>query len=515
MRFRKPIFVIALAIALLQMAPSYVHAQATPAQTPPQQCFKQEECGAGKYKNSFAVASQECTGFTPYTFTCISSPPAVKLNVPLAGLNEITGLQNYIAIIYKFLIGSAGILAGIMIVIAGFEWLTAAGDSGKIKHARERITKALIGLVLALGSYTILYTINPALLSLQLAPIKILREEAIPAKSERCTIGLSELTATANGPADRAACALQCGGADKIIAYQVENGAGCCSCKNPCAALAARDPYSDRSREAAQPTADPLALESGYQYNGQRYYIEVPRTSGSSCVARCSAMGYLNPAVLDPCTWAQTASATPEEAAKKTQQRVACLADQTKVNVCCQCSGDDRVHRYDNGPGDASRCQALNDPNPNDCRQYSGADGLCAYGDRRCTWAPTTCSSTLPCPNPASQQCIDNKCVTQSTPTQTNCAAAGVACGSNNNGLGCCSGNTCITRTLSSDYCRPDTETTKIPKGGLCDKDSDCSSLCNDSNEGMRLEGQINSCGSTPCNADNRCNTACNQKRCK
>ncbi len=520
MRFRKSALILALVVILFNSATPQVFAQSQPAtpQTPPQQCFKQDECATGKYKNSFAVASQECKSFVPYTYNCISSPPPVKLNTPLAGLTEITGLQNYIVIIYKFLIGSAGILAGIMIVIAGFEWLTAAGDSGKIKHSREKIMNALIGLVLALGSYTILYTINPALLSLQMAPIKLIRQEEMPAKSERCTIGLSELTATANGPADRAACALQCGGADKIIAYQVENGAGCCSCKNPCAALAARDPYSDRSREAAQPAADPLALESGYQYNGQRYYIEVPRPSGTSCASRCGAAGYLNHAVLDPCTWAQTASATPADAAKKEQQRAACLADATKVNVCCQCTGDDRVHRYDRGPGDAARCQALsNDPNPTDCMAYSGADGMCTYGDRKCTWKPTTCSASLPCPNPTSQQCIDNKCITTSTPNgaETNCAAAGVACGSDNNSIECCSGNSCITRVLSSNYCRPDLEATKIPRGGLCDKDSDCSSACNDSNEGMRLDGRSMSCGSTPCNADRQCTTACNKKRCK
>jgi hypothetical protein len=89
-----------------------------------------------------------------------------------------------------------------MIVIAGFEWLTAAGDSGKIKHAREKITNALIGLVLALGSYTILNTINPALLSLQLHPIKMVRLEdsfSVP-YGKFCKVGRDDAACAAATP---------------------------------------------------------------------------------------------------------------------------------------------------------------------------------------------------------------------------------------------------------------------------------------------------------------------------
>lgn len=175
MRFRH-LIIVAAAIACTQFAAPVTHAQ-TPLT--PSTCFKQEECGVGKYKNSFPVSSTDCAPFNPFSYNCISSPPAVKLNIPIAGNTEIAGLQKYIVVIYKFLIGAAGILAGIMITIAGFEWLTAAGDSGKIKHARERIMKALLGLVLTLGSYTILYTINPALISLQLVPVKIHRSSEI------------------------------------------------------------------------------------------------------------------------------------------------------------------------------------------------------------------------------------------------------------------------------------------------------------------------------------------------
>ena len=49
---------------------------------------------------------------------------------------------------------------------AGFLWLTAGGNSGSTKKAQDVIQNAIMGLVLTLGSYLILYTINPDLVKL-------------------------------------------------------------------------------------------------------------------------------------------------------------------------------------------------------------------------------------------------------------------------------------------------------------------------------------------------------------
>ncbi len=173
---------IRIALSTLAIVAGYasiVHAQTSDAVPAiPAACFKQDECGVGKFKNSFAVQSAECSPFTPFAYNCISTPPPIKLSIPIGNNTSVTGgLQKYISIIYSFLIGIAGIIAGIVIVIGGAQWLTAAGDKTKITAARKRITDALIGLVLVLGAYTLLYTVNPALLNLQLAPIRMMREE--------------------------------------------------------------------------------------------------------------------------------------------------------------------------------------------------------------------------------------------------------------------------------------------------------------------------------------------------
>jgi len=82
---------------------------------------------------------------------------------------EATGslLGQVINSLYNYLVWLAGILAVMVIMIAGFQWVTAAGNQSKIGEAKERITGAIIGLVLAMGSYVLLYTVNPELIKIQ------------------------------------------------------------------------------------------------------------------------------------------------------------------------------------------------------------------------------------------------------------------------------------------------------------------------------------------------------------
>ena len=58
----------------------------------------------------------------------------------------------------------AGILAFVMIVYAGFQYLVSGGNTAQQKDAQERIMNAIIGLVLLFAFYIILHTINPDIL---------------------------------------------------------------------------------------------------------------------------------------------------------------------------------------------------------------------------------------------------------------------------------------------------------------------------------------------------------------
>lgn len=72
-------------------------------------------------------------------------------------------LSGYLETVFAFGISLAGILAVAVIVVGGIQYITAYGNTGMVTNAKNRITQALLGLLLAIGAWLILYTINPDL----------------------------------------------------------------------------------------------------------------------------------------------------------------------------------------------------------------------------------------------------------------------------------------------------------------------------------------------------------------
>ena len=82
---------------------------------------------------------------------------------------------NYVIAIYNWSIRAIVLLAIVMIMIAGSRWMFAGGNAALITQAKNQIISALIGLVIAIGSYTLLNFINPSLVrlgSLEIDPIQ-------------------------------------------------------------------------------------------------------------------------------------------------------------------------------------------------------------------------------------------------------------------------------------------------------------------------------------------------------
>jgi cell wall-associated NlpC family hydrolase len=85
--------------------------------------------------------------------------PLVNIDVSSAG-----ALGNYLNIILKLAIGIAAVLAMVMIVMGGIQYMTSDFISSK-EEGKKRILNAIFGLLIALGAWLILYTINPDLLN--------------------------------------------------------------------------------------------------------------------------------------------------------------------------------------------------------------------------------------------------------------------------------------------------------------------------------------------------------------
>lgn len=92
---------------------------------------------------------------------------SIHLQVPLPGTGScVSGFPQYLMQFYRLFVGSMGLIATVMIMFGGFQWILAAGNTSKIDEAKSTIFSAIAGLLIALGSFTILNFLNPRLVEL-------------------------------------------------------------------------------------------------------------------------------------------------------------------------------------------------------------------------------------------------------------------------------------------------------------------------------------------------------------
>jgi type IV secretory pathway VirB2 component (pilin) len=101
-------------------------------------------------------------GSTPAGFGYHYLAP-LQQNQPDFDYTQANNIGAYLNLLIKLFIGLCAVLAVVMIVIGGIEYMTSELLSGK-EHGRERLTGAVLGLLVALGAYALLYTINPDIL---------------------------------------------------------------------------------------------------------------------------------------------------------------------------------------------------------------------------------------------------------------------------------------------------------------------------------------------------------------
>jgi len=103
------------------------------------------------------------TSTSKYTLLAPFNTELNKLNAA-----EDKAFGTYLNIMIKIFIGLCAVLAVVMIVMGGIQYMTSELMSGK-EDGKHRITEALFGLLIALGSYALLNTINPDLLKTDVA----------------------------------------------------------------------------------------------------------------------------------------------------------------------------------------------------------------------------------------------------------------------------------------------------------------------------------------------------------
>lgn len=87
-------------------------------------------------------------------------------------------LATYINAVYKYGIGFGVLIAVIMMMFMGFRWMTSFGNQKAVSEAKEGLGNAVLGLLLLLSAYTILYVINPELTNMKALDIIAPKQDA-------------------------------------------------------------------------------------------------------------------------------------------------------------------------------------------------------------------------------------------------------------------------------------------------------------------------------------------------
>ncbi len=112
----------------------------------------------------------------------IEKNPQVSSNIVAGDSNEVESVRGfpvYLAILYSYFTAVAGIVAVAMIAYGGYQWMVAGGNAEKISQAKSTIQGAIVGLILALGSYVLLSQINSRLVNFVPIQVPRIREKGL------------------------------------------------------------------------------------------------------------------------------------------------------------------------------------------------------------------------------------------------------------------------------------------------------------------------------------------------
>ena len=109
-----------------------------------------------------AESSSSQSSESGFTYTLLQPLPKEGTD-----LSENVTLEEYLTWAFRFVLALAGFLAVMMIVIGGVEYIISGASEAMRGEAKKRIENAIWGLVMALVSYLVLYTINPSLVNFE------------------------------------------------------------------------------------------------------------------------------------------------------------------------------------------------------------------------------------------------------------------------------------------------------------------------------------------------------------
>ena len=104
---------------------------------------------------------------TPVVVLAAGSDPFGTAKLDNLTVKNETDVPNIVVNLINLVLGFLALIAVVIVLIGGFEWMTAGGNDDKVKTAQKRLQYGLIGLVIifvAYGVVTYVLTTIPTLL---------------------------------------------------------------------------------------------------------------------------------------------------------------------------------------------------------------------------------------------------------------------------------------------------------------------------------------------------------------
>lgn len=99
-------------------------------------------------------------GGLPHLFPPAGGGTAGTIGIPKRGPVAIGDLGVLVGSILGILLIIAAILAFLYLILGGIQWITSGGDKAGLEAARNKITNAIVGLVIVAAAWAVMFLVG-------------------------------------------------------------------------------------------------------------------------------------------------------------------------------------------------------------------------------------------------------------------------------------------------------------------------------------------------------------------
>lgn len=143
-------------------------------------CFTPDECTDQKGIRTATgignpVQPGECKQGMFYCYPDPTTRKEVTLQIPIGDLTVTGDFGEYVSVAYKWMLGVGTTIAIVFVMVSGLRWTLGGVNAEEIGKAKKTIQNAVIGLVLLMSTYVIIFTVNPYLVRLQVPAFPMIK----------------------------------------------------------------------------------------------------------------------------------------------------------------------------------------------------------------------------------------------------------------------------------------------------------------------------------------------------